>query len=141
MHIRIDRESSVPAYMQVYNELRNRIISGAFVHGAKLPSKRELARDCLVSLPTIEHAYQLLCDEGFCEMRLQIFFRCLYRCLAKTIRADASAEDENGRYKNTNDFLFVFHSHIPARILPEKNQRLKYDSSNTCDFLSLMYHY
>ena len=40
MHIRIDRESSVPAYMQVYNELRNRIISGAFVHGAKLPSKR-----------------------------------------------------------------------------------------------------
>ena len=71
MHIRIDRESSVPAYMQVYNELRNRIISGAFVHGAKLPSKRELARDCLVSLPTIEHAYQLLCDEGFCEMRLR----------------------------------------------------------------------
>lgn len=69
MHISIDRESSVPAYMQVYNELRNRIISGAFVHGAKLPSKRELARDCLVSLPTIEHAYQLLCDEGFCEMR------------------------------------------------------------------------
>ena len=71
MHIRLDRESSVPAYMQVYNELRNRIISGAFVHGAKLPSKRELARDCLVSLPTIEHAYQLLCDEGFCEMRLR----------------------------------------------------------------------
>lgn len=71
MHIRINRESSVPAYMQVYNELRNRIISGAFVHGAKLPSKRELARDCLVSLPTIEHAYQLLCDEGFCEMRLR----------------------------------------------------------------------
>ncbi|MBR1822620.1 MAG: PLP-dependent aminotransferase family protein [Ruminococcus sp.] len=69
MYISIDRDSSEPVYMQIYREMRSRIISGAFVQGAKLPSKRELAADCFVSVVTVEHAYQLLCDEGFCEMR------------------------------------------------------------------------
>ena len=69
MYIGIDRDSGEPAYMQIYRELRGRIIAGAFVQGAKMPSKRELARDCLVSVVTVEHAYQLLCDEGYCEMR------------------------------------------------------------------------
>ena len=55
--------------MQIYRELRSRIISGAFVYGAKLPSKRVLAKECLVSIITVEHAYQLLCDEGYCEMK------------------------------------------------------------------------
>ena len=55
--------------MQIYREMRHRILSGAFVKGTRLPSKRELAGDCLVSVVTIEHAYQLLCDEGYCEMR------------------------------------------------------------------------
>ena len=69
MYISIDRKSPEPAYMQIYHEMRNKITSGAFLHGAKLPSKRELANDCLVSVVTIEHAYQMLCDEGYCEMR------------------------------------------------------------------------
>lgn len=69
MFISIDRENGEPAYMQIYNEMRSRIISGAFIKGAKLPSKRELAGDCFVSVVTVEHAYQLLCDEGYCEMR------------------------------------------------------------------------
>ena len=69
MYIRIDRDSKVHTYVQIYKELRHRIISGAFVCGSKLPSKRELAKDCLVSIITVEHAYQMLCDEGYCEMR------------------------------------------------------------------------
>ncbi len=69
MYIRIDHKSHIHTYMQIYHELKSRIISGAFVHGSRLPSKRELARDCLVSIVTVEHAYQLLCDEGYCEMR------------------------------------------------------------------------
>ena len=67
--ISIKREISEPAYMQIYHEMRSRIISGAFIQGARLPSKRELAGDCLVSVVTVEHAYQLLCEEGYCEMR------------------------------------------------------------------------
>lgn len=69
MYLKIDHNGSSPAYMQIYSQIRSRIASGAFAFGFRLPSKRELARDCLVSVITVEHAYQLLCDEGFCEMR------------------------------------------------------------------------
>ena len=69
MYIQIDRESSEPAYMQIYREMRSKIIAGACVQGARLPSKRRLAEDCLVSTPTVEHAYQLLCEEGYREIR------------------------------------------------------------------------
>ena len=69
MYIEIDHSSTICAYMQIYQELRSRIISGAFVYGAKLPSKRVLAKECLVSIITVEHAYQLLCDEGYCRMK------------------------------------------------------------------------
>lgn len=69
MYIAIEHKSGTPAYLQIYNELRSRIVTGAFIKGARLPSKRELARDCFVSTVTVEHAYRLLCDEGFCEAR------------------------------------------------------------------------
>ncbi|MCR4890179.1 MAG: PLP-dependent aminotransferase family protein [Ruminococcus sp.] len=69
MYIEINRENGESAYMQIYFEIRRRILSGAFVYGSKLPSKRELAKDCFVSVITVEHAYQLLCEEGYCEMR------------------------------------------------------------------------
>lgn len=69
MQINIKRSGGEPAYIQIYNEIRKKIITGAFIHASKLPSKRELARDCLVSVITVEHAYRLLCDEGYCEMR------------------------------------------------------------------------
>lgn len=69
MYIKIDAESKTPAYMQIYAAIRNKITDGAFAYNSKLPSKRELARDCGVSVITVEHAYHLLCDEGFCESR------------------------------------------------------------------------
>lgn len=55
--------------MQIYAAVRSMIISGAYPFGARLPSKRELARDCNVSIVTAEHAYQILADEGLCELR------------------------------------------------------------------------
>ena len=36
MYIGIDRDSGEPAYMQIYRELRGRIIAGAFVQGSSI---------------------------------------------------------------------------------------------------------
>ena len=69
VHIRIEKSSRTPAYMQIYAAVRRMIIDGAYPFGSRLPSKRELARDCGVSIVTAEHAYQLLADEGMCELR------------------------------------------------------------------------
>ena len=69
MHISIDHNSHTPAYMQIYSAIRSMIVNGAFSPGTRLPSKRELARDSGVSIVTAEHAYQLLAEEGLCELR------------------------------------------------------------------------
>jgi len=58
-----------PAYLQLYKYLRNDIIDGIFKYNTKLPSKRSLAEEVGVSIITVEHAYALLCDEGYAEAR------------------------------------------------------------------------
>ena len=69
MNYVIDRESHTPAYMQLYQQLRADIVSAALPYGAKLPSKRTLAEELGLSLITVEHAFNLLADEGYIETR------------------------------------------------------------------------
>lgn len=58
-----------PAYLQIYRQMRDAIVSGVYPYNSKLPSKRTLAAETGVSTITIEHAYSLLCDEGYAEAR------------------------------------------------------------------------
>lgn len=58
-----------PAYLMLYRELRNAITDGIFRYGSKLPSKRTIALDRGISLVTVEHACDILCDEGYIEAR------------------------------------------------------------------------
>ena len=65
----IDASSHVPAYHQLYLLVREDIINGIYPAGSKLPSKRTVALDSNTSTVTVEHAYSLLCDEGYIESR------------------------------------------------------------------------
>ncbi len=67
------------AYMQLYRRLRADIVAGAYPHGSRLPSKRQLAADAHVSLVTVEHAYGILCDEGYLESRERSGYFVAYR--------------------------------------------------------------
>lgn len=58
-----------PAYLHLYTQMRGSIVSGVYPFGSKLPSKRVLAAEAGVSTVTVEHAYALLCDEGYIESR------------------------------------------------------------------------
>ena len=58
-----------PVYLQLYKLLRQDIIAGNYPYNTKLPSKRSLAAETGVSLITVEHTYELLCDEGYAEAR------------------------------------------------------------------------
>jgi len=55
------------AYLQLYEQLRADIVSGAYPFDTKAPSKRLLAEELGLSLATVEHAYRLLCEEGYIE--------------------------------------------------------------------------
>ena len=69
MNYSIDPASTLPAYIQIYRFLREDIIKGAYPLGSRLPSKRMLAEETGVSVITVKHAVELLCDEGYVETR------------------------------------------------------------------------
>lgn len=56
-------------YLEIYKIIKNRIISGDYRPGEKLPSKRVMADKAGCSTITIENAYGMLCDEGYIEAR------------------------------------------------------------------------
>lgn len=74
----IDRRQR-PAYLQLYRQLRDDIIAGMFPYNGKLPSKRLLADETGVSTITVEHAYALLCDEGYAESRERSGYFVVFR--------------------------------------------------------------
>ncbi len=53
------------AYMRLYLRLRDEITRGAYKYGDRLPSKRVLAEETGNSVITAQHAYDILCDEGY----------------------------------------------------------------------------
>lgn len=79
MKYRIDRSKSEPAYIQLYELIRDDIVGGAYRFGARLPSKRILAEDARVSVITVAHAYELLEDEGYAKAREKSGYFVIYR--------------------------------------------------------------
>lgn len=68
-----------PVYLQIYRQLRDDIIRGIFTYNDKLPSKRLLAEELGISTITVEHAYELLCDEGYAEARQRSGYFVIFR--------------------------------------------------------------
>ncbi len=69
MNYHIDTTIAIPAYMQLYKQMVQDIISEVYPYGSRLPSKRTIAEETGVSVVTVEHALALLNDEGDVEMR------------------------------------------------------------------------
>ncbi|MBQ6824423.1 MAG: PLP-dependent aminotransferase family protein [Clostridia bacterium] len=78
MNYRIEKGEK-PAYLQLYEFLRQDITAGVFPFGSKLPSKRLMAEETGVSVITVEHAYAILIEEGYIEARQRSGYRVIYR--------------------------------------------------------------
>ena len=63
MRYMIETNAGVPAYLQLYRQIREDIVQGIYPYGGRLPSKRTVAAETSVSIITVEHACALLCDE------------------------------------------------------------------------------
>ena len=68
-----------PVYLQLYRQIRDDIIAENYPYNTRLPSKRNLAEETGVSTVTVEHAYALLCDEGYVESRERSGFVVIFR--------------------------------------------------------------
>lgn len=119
MNCIIDDKSQTPAYLQLYNRLKGDIVKGIYAYGGKLPSKRTMAAEVNVSVITVEHAYALLCDEGYIESRQRKGFFVVFR------PADgfASSSQKSGPYnlhRNAHNFLYEF----PFSVLTKTMRRV-----------------
>jgi GntR family transcriptional regulator / MocR family aminotransferase len=99
-----------PVYLQIYKQLKNDIVSGAFPYGSKLPSKRILASEIGVSTITIEHAYALLCEEGYTEARERSGFVVIF----KQTDGFASSEEHEKTVNLTSTNIINNNSSIPS---------------------------
>jgi GntR family transcriptional regulator/MocR family aminotransferase len=61
----IDKHSDEPLYMQIYHQLKDKIISGELCEGSVLPPIRTLAGTLMVARNTVDSAYQQLSSEGY----------------------------------------------------------------------------
>ena len=68
-----------PKYVQIYKQIKNDIIAKAYPFNAKLPSKRILSEELSVSVITIEHAYELLLQEGYIESKAKSGYYVVYK--------------------------------------------------------------
>ncbi len=67
--LHLDRQMPVPLHRQLYEQLREIILSGRLTPGARLPSSRALARELGVSRNTVVGAFDQLLSEGYIEGR------------------------------------------------------------------------
>jgi GntR family transcriptional regulator/MocR family aminotransferase len=63
----LDAACRIPLHRQIYNDVRERILSGALRAGTLLPSSRALAGDLHVARSTVVQAYEELRAEGYLE--------------------------------------------------------------------------
>lgn len=67
--IKLDTESKLKLFEQVYERFKNDIESGEIEPGSKMPSLRKLAKDNDISITTVESAYNQLLLEGYINSR------------------------------------------------------------------------
>ena len=123
-----------PVYLQLYRQLRDDIIGGVFPCGSKLPSKRLLAEETGVSTVTVEHAYALLCDEGYVEGRERSGFVVIFRSAdgfaapAGEVRESRAVSREAHDYP---DFSLSVLSKTMRKVLTERGDAVLEKSPNS----------
>lgn len=126
----IDKQNR-PAYLQLYRQIREDITAGYYAYHTKLPSKRNLAAETGVSTVTVEHAYALLCDEGYVEARQRSGYVVVFRS------SDGFAASEEAYTRHTEhpaaypEFPLSVFSRTMRRVLTDHGERLLEKSPNS----------
>ena len=118
----INPQFKQPAYLQLYNQLREDITRGLCPYGSRLPSKRFLAAETGTSVITVQHAYDLLADEGYIESRERSGYYVSYK-ENELFPVAAMTEESAAELSELTDVHEI--SDIPIRgpvVTPEQEQ-------------------
>jgi GntR family transcriptional regulator/MocR family aminotransferase len=119
-------KSKRPVYLQLYKQIREDIINGNYPYSTKLPSKRNLAIETGVSTITVEHAYALLCEEGYVESRERSGFIVIFQ-KSDGFASSSESYTTNASYHNEHaypDFPISVLSKTMRKVLTEHREIL-----------------
>ena len=121
-----------PVYLQIYKQIRDDIIAEIYPYNTKLPSKRNLAEETGVSTITIEHAYALLCEEGYIEARERSGYIVVFRRMDGFVTSNEHHTEHVTHYsENTNtQFPISVISKTMRKVLSEHGELLLEKSPN-----------
>lgn len=130
----LDKNSTKPLYEQLYELLRDDILSGRIGEGKKLPSKRTLSEQLQVSLITVENAYSQLIAEGYVRSAQRSGYFVQYsggavklperRAEPSTYSDDLSKDTEQTPQPSAKLFPFSVWSRLMRSVILEQNTRL-----------------
>jgi len=69
MILRLNPSSGEPLYLQIIEQVKHAIATGAVNAGEQLPSVRQMAEDLLINPNTVARAYRDLEQEGIIELK------------------------------------------------------------------------
>lgn len=114
----ITTNNSHPLYIQLYEHLKKDIVNGIYPYGHKLPSKRIMAEESKVSIITVKHAYELLCDEGYVESRERSGYFISFR------EGDGFASSEKEMSPYTHQGYVMHELSFPFSVLAKTMRRI-----------------
>ncbi len=119
------------AYLKLYRRLRQQIEEGSYPWGSKLPSKRAMAEVTGVSVITVEHAYDLLAEEGYIEPKERSGYFVIYRekDFVTTGEPSVTVQDSNV-HVGGGEFPFTRLAKTMRRVLQEYGERILVKSPN-----------
>lgn len=122
-----------PVYLQIYNQIKDDIINGNYSYNAKLPSKRLLADETDVSTVTVEHAYNILCEEGYVESRERSGFFVIFRNsdgFARSSKSEIQYTSTLSRRHADPSFPFSVLAKTMRSVISDYSEQLLEKSSN-----------
>ena len=133
MKYQIEKQSKVPAYLQLYEQIRQEIISEVYPLDSKLPSKRLMTEETGISIITVEHAYALLQEEGYIQSRERSGY---FVCFRKNDGFAGSTDIRNEEYGNApisaeqHEFPFSVLSKTMRKVISEYGEEILDRSPN-----------
>ena len=112
-------------YLSIYEQVREDIVEGRYKTGSKLPSKRVMAEMSGVSVITVEHAYELLAEEGYIAPREKsgyfVIFddRNMFTPSTSHSQSLIPPEPDNKKKIEGLDFSYALYAKTVRRVLSE----------------------
>lgn len=133
MKYHIKKNKGKTLYLQLYEQIRKDIINGIYSYGSKLPSKRITAAETDISIISVEHAYALLCDEGYIEARTRSGYFVIYKDNDFLMAADAHSDIALHHYQvhSANvEFPYTVLAKTMRRVLSDYGEKILVKSPN-----------